>query len=516
MSLSNQRRLLPIVIAACIVAAVSFLPTVPQAMAANTASSAGSTADHSKFDELDRKFNSGPEVTKACLGCHTEAAKQIHKTTHWTWEYKNPRTGQLLGKKHVVNNFCISTASNIQACGSCHIGYGWKDDTFDFSAEENVDCLVCHDTTRTYTKDPKKKAPKLKKVAQNVGATSRATCGECHFKGGGGAAVKHGDLDPSLKNPDVFVDVHMDADGLDFTCSTCHSADQHAVAGSRYSPKPSDTTGIDIPGRTDGTRASCQSCHGDVPHPENAKLNDHTDKLACQTCHIPEYSRGDYASKEWWDWSTAGQLNPDNTPLSKADARDHEIYNSKKGDFRWEEYVIPEYTWFNGTVDYTLLGDRIDPAEVVPINSFRGNSDDLDARIWPVKVMRGKQPYDVANATLAVPHTVGEDGFWKNFDWGSALAKGMAAAGAPFSGDFGFVETRMTWPITHMVAPKEQALGCPSCHTKGGRLAGISGVYIPGRDSSPLLDTIGFVLLALTLAGTAFHGVMRFIVKKRG
>ena len=32
------------------------------------------TADHSKFKELQREFTSGPDVTKACLGCHTEAA----------------------------------------------------------------------------------------------------------------------------------------------------------------------------------------------------------------------------------------------------------------------------------------------------------------------------------------------------------------------------------------------------------------------------------------------------------
>ena len=41
-----------------------------------------STADHSKFKELQRPFASGPEVTKACLSCHTEAAKQVMRTKH--------------------------------------------------------------------------------------------------------------------------------------------------------------------------------------------------------------------------------------------------------------------------------------------------------------------------------------------------------------------------------------------------------------------------------------------------
>ncbi len=43
------------------------------------------TADHSKYDILKKEFKSGPEVTMACLSCHTEAALQFHKTIHWTW-----------------------------------------------------------------------------------------------------------------------------------------------------------------------------------------------------------------------------------------------------------------------------------------------------------------------------------------------------------------------------------------------------------------------------------------------
>ncbi len=48
-----------------------------------------------------------------------------------------------------LNNFCISIHSNEPRCASCHVGYGWKDASFDFSSEEKVDCLVCHDRTGT-------------------------------------------------------------------------------------------------------------------------------------------------------------------------------------------------------------------------------------------------------------------------------------------------------------------------------------------------------------------------------
>ena len=41
-----------------------------------------STSDHSKFAVLDKEFKSGPEITEACLSCHTEAEAQFHKTIH--------------------------------------------------------------------------------------------------------------------------------------------------------------------------------------------------------------------------------------------------------------------------------------------------------------------------------------------------------------------------------------------------------------------------------------------------
>src|SRR5512146_3365234 len=115
---------------------------------------APSTADHSKFKELQQAFKTGPDVTKACLSCHTEAAKQVMKTKHWTWEWLNPENKQMLGKKHVVNNFCTAVPSNYKFCTACHAGYGWEDDKYDFTKETNVDCLVCHETTGTYKKLP--------------------------------------------------------------------------------------------------------------------------------------------------------------------------------------------------------------------------------------------------------------------------------------------------------------------------------------------------------------------------
>ena len=64
------------------------------------------TADHSKHEILKQDFNSGPEVTKACLSCHTEAALQFHKTIHWTWIDPNSPDDNKLGKGGLsINNF---------------------------------------------------------------------------------------------------------------------------------------------------------------------------------------------------------------------------------------------------------------------------------------------------------------------------------------------------------------------------------------------------------------------------
>ena len=501
----------------------------------------GTTADHSKFKELQGEFASGPEVTKACLVCHTEAAGQIHRTKHWSWEFLNPESKQRLGKKNVLNNFCISIPANYAFCTSCHVGYGWKDADFDFSKEESVDCLACHDTTGDYKKPPGLagnppvkdvelppgsgkivKAVDLAKVARKVGKSSRDTCGSCHFFGGGGDGVKHGDMDSSLAAPTKELDVHMDAEGLDFTCGTCHMASSHDVSGSRYVPTAKDTKGARIPGNPDdGDRTTCVACHGNGPHKQGnqaARLNLHAGKVACQTCHIPEIARGGVATKMTWDWSTAGQMGPDGKPMLRKDDKGRVVYDSKKGDFTLGENVRPEYVWFNGTVTYTLLSDKVDKsAGVTKINKLEGSATDGKSMIWPMKVFRGAQPYDPVNRTLVTPHTAGSDdaAYWKNFGWEKSIESGMKVSGAPFSGQVDFIRTEMSWPITHMVAPKDKALACTECHSRSGRLAGIDGVYIPGRDRFALMDQAGWGIALLTLLGVLGHGAARIVAGRR-
>ncbi|MBT3206436.1 MAG: tetrathionate reductase family octaheme c-type cytochrome [Gammaproteobacteria bacterium] len=518
---------------------LSIISTISFAAQKNTPiTKTTSTADHSKFEELKKIFKTGPEVTKACISCHTEASKQLHKTKHWNWQFTNPDNGEVVGKKTVVNNFCLSITSNLPRCTSCHIGYGWKDDSFDFTAQDKVDCLVCHDTTDTYKKFPtdaghpnyKEKAfPKgskkiwkvadLSNVAQKVGKTRRENCGVCHFYGGGGDGVKHGDLDSSMTNPDKNLDVHMGVDGLNFGCSECHTTDGHDVKGSRYNPVAKDTHGIDVPGRDDNSRATCESCHGVTPHEStlNNKINDHTDKVACVTCHLPTYARGGVPSKMWWDWTTAGKKDADGKHIKMKNEKGYVTYVTKKGNFEWAENVEPEYAWLSGDVRYKQLDEVINPDEVVELNTFAGSYDDPDARIWPFKVMRGKQPYDKGNNTLVLLHLFGKDkaAYWKSYDWDSAISAAMKEGGAEYSGEYGFIETSMHMPLAHMVPPKDQTLGCSDCHSKDGRLANLTDFYMPGRDNNKILDTIGWLAIAGTLGGVGLHGLVRVLFARK-
>lgn len=506
------------------------LPVVP------AGGKAHSTADHRKFKELQGPFASGPEVTKACLSCHNEAAHQVMQSVHWTWEAVNPLTGKTLGKRHAANNFCGSPLSNEPRCTSCHAGYGWEDKNYDFTKQSNVDCLVCHDTTATYRKYPTdaghplyapreqgkgsgkfEQPPDLVKVAQAVGKSGRHNCGACHFNGGGGDAVKHGDLDSSLITPPAAVDVHMSPQGGNLSCADCHSFNAHQPSGSRYAALARDTLGKDMK-HEDHTRASCESCHDLQPH-KQARLNQHVKRIACQTCHIPEFARGGIGTKTLWDWSTAGKRDAQGEALFIKDEQGRLIYSAEKGDFKYGEHLRPSYKWYNGVVHQIVIDDKIDDSRILELNRVEGSAQDPLARIWPFKVMVGKQPYDPVNKTLVVNHVYGKDdtAFWGNYNYAKSIQAGMEYAGLPYSGKYAFIETRMNWFITHMVAPKEEALQCQDCHTRAsdGRLHEITDIYLPGRDRQRWLDRLGGLLVMVVILASSIHGIARIVSWRR-
>ncbi|MBS3756391.1 MAG: tetrathionate reductase family octaheme c-type cytochrome [Desulfobacterales bacterium] len=477
-----------------------------------------STADHSEMEKLQQTFESGPEITEACLSCHAKADDQLFHTIHWKWlsPYED---GDLIGKAgYSINNFCISTNKmEDQKCSSCHIGWNGK--------EDGINCLRCHGGAdmdwQAQFKDYKffkemgetelveEIQADIKEAVTDITRPTRQNCGSCHFNGGGGEAVKHGDLDASLIKPKRSLDVHMGIDGQDFSCTRCHTTQEHQVSGRVYStPAVSERKSLvedDL-----APKISCESCHTATPHKDD-KINDHTDMVACQSCHIPEFARA-HATEMTWDWSKAGRLK-EGKPYIEKGKYDRPVYKSIKGTFTWEKDVVPKYYWYNGSVAAVTAKDVIDPSKTVRLSHPVGERGEGQSRIFPFKVHWAKQPYDKVNNTLVTPLlSKKNNGYWKTFDWQDSISRGMDIMDLPWSGELGFVETTYVFPTTHMVAPKEQALDCRACHRlKSGRLENLAGFYMPGRDRFQLLDYGAWGLAIAALAAVLLHAIGRIM-----
>ena len=486
---------------------------------------------HAQFMPLNQPFASGPEVTQACLDCHPDAADAVRATPHWRWHGDTPNLqanviapsavplNEPTGKKNLINNFCVAIAGNEKRCTQCHAGYNWGNEldadgraVFDFEEAtlgpdrpSNIDCLVCHaDMASGYTKaKPTAGAVPdsvdLSLVAQSVGESTNANCGFCHFGAGGGDNVKKGDLGSALRAPSVHTDVHL---GRNMTCSDCHVRDGHTILGQ----------GVHNP--VSEGRLFCVDCHSETPH-ELSIYDEHAIDVACETCHIPAFSRSQ-PTKMWWDWSTAGNKSIGTNGVATSSLADGTIvqtYNWMKGDFVWEKNVQPEYAWYDGGVQHLDVWSQFPDGQGTVDNPVRIAGPTADksvptAKIYPFKVMRGRQPAHVAERFLISPKLFGPGGFWpqvpaadsytpeavKNL-WTQTLQTGARLAGQiPLDGsiaaeDWGYVYTEMYMIINHEVAPKDMALGqppCSGCHfNEGFPWTALGYACDPVRDPGP-------------------------------
>ena len=321
----------------------------------------------------------------------------------------------------------------------------------------NIDCLVCHDTTGTYSKKKNScgypdKGLDLTHVAKNVGMPTRQNCGTCHWYGGGGDNAKHGDLSSDLAHPDPELDVHMG--GENFTCQKCHVTEAHKIAGN------STTSAV-----SEGS-VTCTDCHDSRPHDTDSpllnKLNDHGSALSCQACHIPVTAQ----NKMTLTYIDSSRISAQ-TQLVEKTANKMEIRTP--GGYKIKErHLKPTYAWYNGTHRRYLRGDTVNLNKVTDLNPPVGNIDDPSARITPYKIMESVQAADAEFGYLIVPHLTGKDGLFTTHDWKLTAEKGMKAAGMKFSGKIAFANTRMFWRLNHGVLPKENALTCLDCHAPDG------------------------------------------------
>lgn len=402
--------------------------------------------DHGKLVKL--KGNPTPvAVTKECLRCHEEEAKDFLQTVHWKWKgFARSTLGAEkrndLGKKtYGINNIGISIHGNEDHCLGCHPSNGWS---LSQSSSElsKIDCLICHDSTHTYKKDIKKGGVPvagidLIKVATKVGKPDRSNCGSCHFSGPPDDILFHGMMNPKLAKAGKLCDVHMGTtfEEMNVRCQYCHKTKKHKMAGMVTRSTPEE--GV----------VSCERCHTNKPHPPgnllSHHLNKHTKNIACETCHIPVVFKNKEVQVSL-DWSKVKK-------------------ESLKEAISSAQCIKPEYRWFTGKVKRITLGEKIpDLSRAVEINRPVGSYRDPKAKISPFVIHRAKQPVDSVNRYFAVPSIWPE--IMLKDDWNASLAGGMNQAGLHYSGKFKFVDTVYYSGVHHEVLPKKIALSCANCH----------------------------------------------------
>lgn len=433
--------------------------------------------DHAEF--VKGPFKTGSDVTKICIECHEKQATDFMKTTHWTWagtpnHVKGmEKSTKLYGKSNMINAFCTSIQGGKEgmvheACDKCHAGYGWTRTKFDFTDKTKVDCLICHAQKGNYTRaaagadvDTKamaKGSMNLDLAAQSVALPTRKNCGACHFYGGGADAVKHAGLDSTLEKPKKAQDVHMGtkaSGGQDMACQACHVTKDHKIGGASSMMAHYDT------------RVTCEQCHtgAKAPHQKSrngAILNKHLATVACQTCHIPVFAKGQ-ATKMSWKWSDVGK------DIKPEEQFDKETFAKFKGSFTWGMNVKPVYRWSNGMIERYMVGDKIkDPSKPVMMSQPVGNIKDKTAKIYPYKLYKGDQPMDAKYKYLSIFQQY--KSLWVDYNWDKACRLGAEGCGQPYSGKFQFVNTETYIAAQHEVSPKEEALQCGECHMGGNRM----------------------------------------------
>jgi len=307
-------------------------------------------------------------------------------------------------------------------CGQCHAGGqygpfsgtmfpGYKPKTFEF---ESTDCLMCHsaayDMNQKYVVQDENgkfrwnQDRSLKAAMASIKPNSD-NCLRCHEHNHGGdmypgnkAAMNLGYKNPRLLHPGAKrgtpttgIDVHYRA-GMN--CIDCHETHGHLIARGTAG---TDLVSNDLP----NVEVTCQKCHSDSPHIQNknqrAFLNAHTDKLACETCHISHLTDENVVLRDW-------------TEPVFSEEEGVWVYKDILRSGKAGEAII--YKWFNGSGTFMAgaLGDN--PNGLKKFKAFKTNPDenfknfDYDSyyeKVFRPIAMRGKSkitPFKRFNAKM--------------------------------------------------------------------------------------------------------------------
>jgi hypothetical protein len=438
---------------------------------------------------------SGYQGAQSCTACHEDALHEIVKTVHWTlaspvsnvqglpdgtrWGMVN-RECALAGSTAAAN-WTASTngKATVQAsgCGLCHIGSlaspPMPGKTFTEAEMNTVDCLVCH--AKDY--DWKKRATLVKdstgvhwgedwslKAALSITKTpTTEACLRCH---------EHAFSEDYKRGTPYTTenDVHAKA-GL--SCLTCHETEHHKIAKGQYE---SDMVANDLP----DVAVTCTKCHGANPHHGRKAevLNEHTAKLACQTCHITRVSGIVYDD---WGKPVRDDIHGKYSALSRygkipslagayvptdSIARDHPAYiwkvanNGKNKDAQ---------SW----MAYETAGIKTEGATIVPVRGLiQGMLFDKNRKMWqaPGMAFLKENPQMAQFPLLLAPN---REVYNKTGNIKEALDAGMKpyqAMGLRWSGEWMAMQVPGISYISVNHGIKKVGLSCNDCHSDHGTM----------------------------------------------
>jgi hypothetical protein len=442
--------------------------------------------------------NSWANYPADCLGCHDGGPggsqyADMMNTTHYNWlgsapdmvngESSQGKIDSLSVGTSGVNSYCINILGNWPVCGSCHVGRGVKPNIGE--GKDNVDCLMCHNedyagirirlADGTMGPDPAQGGG-TDAMVQNITMPTRKNCLMCHAKAGGGDGVKRGDLSmATITNTSADFDVHMNSSTSNVQCQDCHVFINHKTIGKGSDLRPTDDT-------QRGSEVACATCHpgkdGLSGHTTSA-INDHVARVACQTCHIPEYAK--VATETNRDWRIKHDGITDAETCSDCAGHPYTVKESN---------LIPEYRFWDRTSDNALLFDvaQWDPDTAAystsrPIGSIDGP---LGNKLYPFKYKRATQPMRDANGVL-----IALDTFEYLKGGGNVITsvkQGLENMGYSAADTYSWVETDTYQMLNHGIAPAANALQCSDCHGNTTRMDLPAMGYAPKKPMSDLCN----------------------------
>lgn len=404
-----------------------------------------------------------------CRSCHASQFSAMYGSLHYQWQSSAPdnlnQTGTMQGKMtNAMNAYCINILGNWTTCGKCHVGRGATPVlTSNPTAAQldNIDCLVCHNEAyqlaRVRLADGTMGPPAgtaqatLDGYVRNVAKPTRTNCLKCHAFGGGGDAVKRGDLSSVQYNTtDGNHDVHMATTRGNLTCQTCHKFVNHRVTG-----KGSDLESTDYASEVKCATTECHPTRVNGGHATTA-VNKHIAHVACQTCHIPVY--GKVATEVSRDWRTPVTPGAPSHPSSVKASN-----------------LTPVYKWWNRKTWNYLKGDaaRYNAATgAYEMDQLQGDvTGDTTNKIYPFKYKIAYQPMRTTGSILVCLDTnqyLNVDG-----DYVKSTQNGLINMGFLSTDAWTTVKADTYQMLNHTIADAQSTGGvlvCADCHesTVGG------------------------------------------------